>query len=279
MALGEPSPLLRPYVQGMYTGSVERLTGMLRRLEVPHPGVVCIFDFGDGYRVIDPREARPADAPHLGSFVAGLYDAWVHVEASGISRCVQVNLTPLGATRLFGHPMRDVANRTVPMEALLGPAALLLTERMREAPTWEARFAVLESALLARLARARGLPALVDAAWHALHAAGGAVDVATLARSLGCSRRYLTEQLREYVGLPPKLLARLIRFDRAVARLARSASATTRECAPRLSALAHHAGYYDHAHMDRDFRAFAGMSPSAYLAMCHPTFGALIVGD
>ncbi len=47
LALGEPSPALRPFVQGSYAGSIERNTGLLTRLEIPHPGIVCIFNLGD----------------------------------------------------------------------------------------------------------------------------------------------------------------------------------------------------------------------------------------
>lgn len=49
--------------------------------------------------------------------------------------------------------------------------------------------------------------------------------------------------------------------------------------AQRLSSIAHRCRYYDHSHMDRDFREFAGMSPSSYLSLRHPRFGALLVGD
>ncbi len=276
LALGTPSPALRPFVQGMYTGSEERLTGTIRRLELPHPGIVCIFDFGDGYRVSPPRTTSPDGTSTLGSFVAGLHDAWVHVDAAGTSRCVQVNLTPLGALRLLGLPMRELVNRSTPMDALPVAHELQLSEQLHEATGWEARFAMIERALLRRLARARAVPSLVEAAWHRMWDAGGVIDVAQLSRSLGCGRRHLGAMVQEHAGLPPKRLSRLIRFDAAVARLSRLAP---RPAPVRLSALAHTSGYYDHAHMDRDFREFAGMSPTEYLAIRHPMFGALVHAD
>lgn len=280
MALGTPTLALRPFVQGMYTGSVERLPAPLRRLELPHPGVVCIFDFGDGYRVRDARTTAACASRPLGSFVAGLYDSWVHVDAAGTSRCVQVNLTPLGAMRILGLPLGELVNRSVPMESLPGASDLRLSDCLDDAGTWEARFAAVEAVLLARVAGARALPPLVESAWRQLHAEGGAIDVATLARSLGCSRRHLGTLLQAHTGLSPKMLARLIRFDAAVTLLARMAArGAANGTAQRLSSIAHRCRYYDHAHMDRDFREFAGMSPSSYLSLRHPRFGALLVGD
>lgn len=270
LALGEPSAALRPYVQGTYAGSVERLRGTLTRLEVPHPGIVCIFNFGDAYRVTDPRDGRNGE--WLGSFVAGLYDSYVHVDARGTSQCVQCNLTPLGALRLLGLPLESLTNRSVSMETVLGSAARELAERMADAPSWEARFALLETVWLARLARQNEVPSIVQETWRALTRVDGNVEVGAVARALGCSRKRLTTQFRAHVGLPPKVLSRILRFHRVVERLVAIEG-------KRLSEVAHACGYYDHAHFDRDFRDFAGCSPSTYFAMRHPTFGALLPAD
>lgn len=270
LALGEPSAALRPYVQGKYAGSVERIPGTLTRLEVPHPGIVCIFNFGDAYRVTDPRAGRSGE--WLGSFVAGLYDSYVHVDARGTSQCVQCNLTPLGALRLLGLPLESLANRSVTLESVLGAEARELAERMAEAVSWEARFALLEAAWLARLARAREIPPIVQETWRALTRADGNIEVGSVARALGCSRKRLTTQFRTQVGLPPKVLSRILRFHRVVEGLVAIEGR-------RLSEVALACGYYDHAHFDRDFRDFAGCSPSTYFAMRHPTFGAVIPPD
>lgn len=271
LATRPPAQSLRAYVQGDLVGSTERCVGMVRRLEVPHPGVVCILNFGDGYRVRDPR-AR-ADSGWLGSFVAGLYDSWVQVDATGRSNCLQVNLTPLGAWRLLGVPLRELTNRSVPLEALLGAAVPRLASQLAEAPTWEARFAHLERALLARLARAREVPALVAGAWRLLQQGRDGVEVAEMAVALRCSRRHLSAQVHEHLGLPPKRLGRVVRFHRLVSALRREQAGGS------LGRMAHASGYYDHAHLDRDFRDFAGLSPSTYLALHHPTFGTVLPGD
>ncbi|MBK6844193.1 MAG: AraC family transcriptional regulator [Gemmatimonadetes bacterium] len=270
LALGEPSAALRPYIQGMYTGSTERLPGTLTRLEVPHPGVVCIFNFGTPYRVTDPRDGRSGE--WLGSFVAGLYDSYVHVDARGTSQCVQCNLTPLGALRLLGLPLEHVTNQSVPMHDVLGAVGRDLAERMGATDSWEGRFALLEEAWRARLSRAPGVPPLVQEAWHALARTHGNVEVARIAHAIGCSRKRLTTQFRTHVGLPPKALARILRFHRVIECLVASEGR-------RLSEIAHACGYYDHAHLDRDFRDLAGLSPSTYFAMRHPTFGAVVTAS
>ena len=62
-------------------------------------------------------------------------------------------------------------------------------------------------------------------------------------------------RFREHVGLPPKALARILRFERAAERLRGGAD---------LSDAALDSGYYDQAHFNRDFKAFAGVTPTEY---------------
>ncbi|HTZ62791.1 MAG TPA: helix-turn-helix transcriptional regulator [Solirubrobacteraceae bacterium] len=89
------------------------------------------------------------------------------------------------------------------------------------------------------------------------HASHGRLRVSDLTSELGCSRKHLAARFREHVGLPPKVYARMLRFRRATDLLSagQSIAETAAEC-----------GYYDQPHLDRDFREFAGTTPSAYLA-------------
>ncbi len=84
------------------------------------------------------------------------------------------------------------------------------------------------------------------------------MPVAGLADEVGWSARHLTARFRAETGLRPKEAARVIRFDRARRRL----SPTGRS----LADLAAETGYFDQAHLAREFRTLAGCSPTAWLA-------------
>ena len=90
-------------------------------------------------------------------------------------------------------------------------------------------------------------------------ATNGAAPVAALVRDAGWSRRHFTARFTEWAGLPPKTFARILRFDRAKELLARPGG-------PSLSEVALDCGYYDQAHLNRDFRAFAGCTPVELMA-------------
>ena len=72
-----------------------------------------------------------------------------------------------------------------------------------------------------------------------------------------CRLKRLLRRFREEVGLRPKALARLLRFERAAALLERSDP-------PGLARLAATCGYYDQSHLTSEFRRITGVTPAVY---------------
>ena len=251
-----PATDLTPYVRRLL-GYDARVPSPTRQLEPPGPGVVLIFGLGSRLGLVDPAAPERRPAP-LGSFLAGPDDARTELEYDDDVRGIEVDLTPLAARMLLRVPMHEVARRTVPLDELLGAEAECLEARLLDAPSWAERIDLVEGALRARLAAAEPPPPDVAWAWHRLTATRGRIRVSDLAAELGCSRKHLATRFREHVGLPPKLIARLFRFQNAVARLS----------SPRgsIAEVAVACGYYDQAHLDRDFRDFLETTPSDFSA-------------
>jgi AraC-like DNA-binding protein len=244
-----PDPQLGTYVRD-YCGYVERGATPLARRELPSGEVVVVLGFGPSIRV---------DGQRRNSFVAGIHGSPAVTEHDGIQEGLQMNVTPLGAYRLFGPPAPGVPGQVVELEDLLGKRGVMLVEQLFEARGWEARFALVDAAISRRLEERAPASPDVAWAWRRLTETDGRLPIATLTGELGCSRRHLTTRFREQIGLPPKALARILRFDRAVRRL-RS------EGGEGLAEIAHDCGYYDQSHFNRDFRDFAGLTPTELVA-------------
>jgi AraC-like DNA-binding protein len=226
-------------------GWYERVDHPVVRREVPGGRIVLVISFGPPLEV---------DGSSYGSFVAGLHETAAITEHAGVSHGVQAYLTPLGAERLFRMPMGELANRGADLADLLDDADEL-AERLYETPGWPARLALLDAYIERRVAEAPPAPREIEWSWQRLLGSGGAVPVAELAEEVGWSRRHLAARFREHVGLPPKALARILRFERAAERLRGGAG---------LADAALDSGYYDQAHFNRDFKAFAGVTPTQY---------------
>jgi AraC-like DNA-binding protein len=231
---------------------------------VPSVRVPLIVNFGASWRV-----ARSALGAHelRDSFVAGLHEHSTFVASEGAARCIQVDFTPIGAHLFFGLPMHELSNRVVDVADALGGNANLVA-RLEAASAWEARFALLDAVIPSRLGDARRPAPEILWAWRALEHTNGAVRVNTLAEKVGRSRRHLAAGFREQVGLAPKTAARIIRFSRAVELLQHQPLRS-------FAALAYECGYFDQAHLNRDFREFAGASPGEFSSRLIPEGGVL----
>jgi AraC-like DNA-binding protein len=256
MASAAPGPHLRGEVL-RYCGYRERTPGPLRRREAATSVVPLILSFEHPIRVLDPERGERAE-PVAVSFAAGVWAKPAVTEHAGEQHGVQIDLSPQAARRLLGVPMHELAGRAVALEDLLGRRGTELVARLAEKPTWEARFALLDAELGRRLAATPAPPPGLDYAVGRLRRAHGAVAIGALAAESGWSRRALLDRFREHVGLGPKGLARVLRFERVLA-LAGAGEAG-------LADAAYAAGYADQAHLNPDFRALAGVTPTRYLA-------------
>jgi len=253
-----PHPGLRSYVRHYY-GYVEATGSPLRRREFPSPQVVVILELGPPIRVFacgsTSRWGR-----HPGGFAAGIHDSFTITEHDGFQRGLEVPLTPVGAAVLFRLPMSELSRRVVDLRDLLPVRHRDLAERLEALPDWDARFDLVERVISERVDAAR---ARTDAVVHALRwieERGGTSGVRALAGELGFSRKHVIHLFREHVGVPPKLLARIVRFDRLIGHLRRGGTGTWAE-------LALEFGYYDQSHLVRDVRQFTGVAPTDARAM------------
>ncbi len=263
MVHAAPDPRLDGYVLD-YCAYDERTGSFTRRRELPSERVVMIVNLGAPIRVLtDVWTDQPV------GFFAGMHDTFAVTETAGAQRGVQIDLSPVGAHLLLREPMRALTGRVVELSALFGRAGELLHEALACAPSWAAKFELLDDFFLARLDDALSPVPSVTRALGRLRASGGSVRVETLAAELGCSRRHLVTGFREQVGVAPKMFGRILRFQRAVGLMGSG---------PGWAEIALTCGYYDQAHLIRDFRQFAGSSPSDFARRRLPDGGG-VVGD
>jgi AraC-like DNA-binding protein len=258
-----PDRALRPHVV-RYTGWFERRAAPLQRREVPSHLVPLIINFGSAIRV--SRAADPTRWDSYGSFITGAYDSYVLVETDAGAGGIQIDFTILGARLFLGIPLSALTNRAIALDDVFGREGRGLTARLHDAPGWHQRFDLLDRAIGRRMAAMRPLAPEMLWSWDRLIEAAGQISIASLSAHLGWSRRRLVERFKDDVGLAPKVFARVLRFHRAVETLKAGESR-------RLSEVALDCGYYDQAHFDRDFRVFAGVTPTALVRTFRPDGG------
>ncbi len=257
-----PAEPLRRYV-AWYTGYRQRGLRPALHRGLPSPYLTLIFTLDEPLTMV--AHPDPDQSPgEFGTLLGGLHCTPALIAHEGAQSGIQVALRPLGARALLGLQAGELADIDVPAEAVLGGVCAELRDRVRVAVGWPERFAVLDEILLRLASASPEVAPEVSWAWHQLLREGGTVRVAALAAATGWSGRHLTSRFRAEIGLTPKAAARVIRFDRARHLLVRQL--TTAGSDIRLADLAVACGYFDQAHLAREFRALAGCPPSQWLA-------------
>jgi AraC-like DNA-binding protein len=268
-----PAPALRRHLASYHGYRLVGPPGLHRGLPSPYLTLILTLD-EPLVMAAHPDPRQPGGT--YDTLLGGLHDRPAVIVHHGRQSGVQIALRPHGVRALFGVPAGELARLDVPLtDVVAGPWASRLRERLAEQPSWAGRFDVLDAALLAQLevhdgsgAGGRPQAAELTRAWDLLVApaqAGRAVawPVGALAADLGWSPRRLLTRFRDEFGVGPKEAARIARFDNARRDLFDRA-ATGRPL--QLAELAVGHGFYDQAHLAREFRALAGCPPSVLVA-------------
>lgn len=171
------------------------------------------------------------------------------------SASVGAVLRPGATHSLFRAAAGDFANRHTSLEDVWPAAAVAeLRERLTEAAGLERRLSIWEYFLMCRLPGEMGLDPMIA---HMLSGLNRGMVIGDLVTDIGLSHRYLAASFVQAVGLTPKLYQRVRRFNRVLGHLHQRSETPLADLAARL-------GYADQAHLNRDFREFAGLSPGDY---------------
>lgn len=244
-----PSAALAPFVDAIWTLDHDGVDPSAQRV-VPdgHPELILNlgqpFEFFDGVR----WHGQPR------CFLAGQIEGPLLLRPSGAAKMVGIRFHPHGAGSVLHAPVESLAGRFTPIADL----APQLARDLDRALTSVDPVAGVDCALVGRLGYSSARDLVAAEAVRRIIGERGACDLTGLASDLGVSIRQLERRFHASVGLPPKLFCRMQRFIhvfRAVSEQPSNWADAAVDC-----------GYYDQAHLIRDFRSFSGATPAALLA-------------
>jgi AraC-like DNA-binding protein len=256
-----PAPVLASAVD-RYVGY--RLVGFDPGLHrgLPSRHMTLIVSIGPEIDVVAQTDPRQAPNRYR-CVVGGLQASPALIAHGGNQEGIAIELTPVGCRALFGAPARALWNTAFELDDVAGAAGAELWERLQSVEAWEDRFRICDE-VLGQLVGDDSLEPALRRSWQLLVASAGTTRVAELSRTVGWTRQHFARRFADEFGLAPKLAARVVRFERARRMLD----------APFLSIaqVAASCGYYDQAHLTRDFVQLGGCPPGRLLAQDLPSF-------
>lgn len=174
----------------------------------------------------------------------------VHRQLSAI----RVDFLPGGMYRMLGIPMHELFDDGFDALDFFGTNMRRINEQLQHKSSLEEGKNIVEKFLLNQVT---GLKEILpfDSALRMLLNNNGNMPIEKTAQFSCLSMKQFERKCKERLGMNPKMYARILKFSKAY-RL--------HEACPQLSwtEIAYEAGYYDQMHMIKDFKVFAGVSPS-----------------
>ena len=189
------------------------------------------------------------------SIITGRQVNRIHLKMMHNNLTIKVGFQPGGLYRLMGVPLNEFSmDESFDSTYMLDKEIAFITERLREATAYDQMVSIIESFLLKKLRHLRSkLP--IDSVLPLIIKKGGLVNVDDIAQQSCVSVRQLERQFQQRIGISPKFFVRLTRFSKAW---------VMKENNPHLkwTTIAYECGYFDQMHLIRDFKEFAGVTPS-----------------
>ena len=247
-----PGPAAARYIQCYWLLEDDAPSDVVQRI-VPDGRPELIFNFAQPFE----NQVRGKWRAQPDCFFVGQITGPMLLRAKGPARILGIRFHPHGASRVFGMPVRELTDSVVRVEDISQQISrgLRRLEGLRSPSTMRD---ALDALFDAAASSSNGDPRIIPGAVSQIERRCGQVSVSATAGEAGLSVRQFERRFRDAVGISPKLFCRMQRFQR-VFRMFEDAREDWVGTAIRC-------GYFDQAHLIRDFREFAGTTPTALLA-------------
>lgn len=253
----QPHPPLNRFIECFWTLTGEsELASSAAQPILPDGCVELILNFGAPFREVRQdgiNELQPLN------FLVGQMTRPIHITPTANVDLLGIRFHPGGTAPFIRSPMSELTNRILALGSLDRTFEKdLLAAAYRSANLAE-RINAVERTLTSQVRdhAARLMDLTANAVRH-----HGNIKIDQLADDAGMSSRQLERRFLQEVGIGPKLFCRILRFQqvfRAVEDNSTSWAAVAVDC-----------GYYDQAHLIRDFQEFAEQTPAVLLAQTDP---------
>lgn len=260
LVLAIPTGPLAHLVEAVWTSRGE---GVFTQEEIlPRTPTEVLFALGETHWLRD-RSDPERDRAYTRAFVSGLQTRPLAVESPAEAEMAGVRLKPEGAAAFLRDSPAEIAGRVIDLDDLLGRGVESLRDELASIPDLRRRVLRLAAAVERQLADASGPVAPLRFALDQIRASRGTVPIGALVAASGWSHRHFADRFRVEVGLTPKAYSRIARFEAAFARL----QSLKR---PNWAEFALDCGYFDQAHLIRDFGELAGATPTEIVRRMAP---------
>jgi AraC-like DNA-binding protein len=250
----KPTVPLRRFVECFWTLEADKSVAVSAGERILPDGCVeLILNFGDPFLQHEDGERRRQPR----NFIVGQMTGPILISPTGAVQLLGIRFQPGGTRPFLDLPASEITDQVVELGSLSRRFERDLLQACASVLSMSSKVAEVDRYFVQRLSSS-----IHDSHLLALAATiidrRGIVSIDDLASDAGISNRQLERRFLHEVGLGPKLLARIVRFQQVFRAVDQSD--------PSWAEVAVECGYYDQAHLIRDFHQFAQQTPAVLFA-------------
>jgi len=238
------------YYDGHYAGhKMEKL--------LPDGSVDLLIDLTEPPKKLFHDEAGTSYTTLKKSWISGMKTDYILIDAS-VTNMIGVHFKPGGCYPFVDFPMLELNDLTIELDSIWGNEANSIREAILHEPCIDKRFSILENYFLQKGKNRMENHVLVHYSVNQLTQSPQMWTIKNLSDKTGITQKHLITLFKKYVGLSPKMFSRIYKFQKVIQCIEQQKKIDW-------SMLAYECGYFDQAHFIKEFQAFSGVNPVAYL--------------
>lgn len=224
---------------------------------LPNGDVEILIDFHDRPQFIyDNNTLKEIQACNR-VWASGLRTEPITIPSGNDSEMMVISFKKGRAASFFPFPMQEIADSVVDADLVWGTDLGLLREQLLAIDDVTTRFRIVEDFLLREFRSKLDIDPCIAFAVEQMTSKPDAISIGKMNDQIGYSQKHFIQMFRRAVGVTPKSYLKIMRFQKAVAKIDGGNDNDWRT-------IALECGFYDQSHFINDFKHFSGFTPEHY---------------
>lgn len=240
-----------------YVDSIMYIEGNNKGIGFPKIAMSLIFNLNDKFKLF--TDSNFVDfIDYKKYWVAGLQTQPTYVESYGESKMIVIQFKTIGAYAFLHQPLWHFTDDYTALDCVFNQEAEDIWEQLQEAKTIHEKFVLTENFLCSKLSAIPIPQEKLISSVDNLFKKSTTTPINQICQQHRISRKHLNFLFQEYLGVSPKMLSSLHRFQ--------SMLHTIRNAKPdKLTDVAYQLDFFDQAHFNKNFKRFTGLKPQDYV--------------
>ena len=238
-----------------YVDCIVYVEGNNKGVTFPKTAMSLAFNLNTSFKLFDDAQfLRFTDYKKY--WVAGLQTKPTYVENYGESKMIVIQFRTFGARIFLNQPLKYFTNNFTELDCVFGGEVEEIWDQLAETKTINEKFQITEKFLYRKFStniipNKTLIPSLE-------RLCSGNVSINVVCKHHNISRKHLNFLFQEHLGVSPKMLSSLNRFQNMIQMISKSR-------ADNLTTLAYELDFFDQAHFNNNFKKFTGIKPNDYI--------------